>query len=564
MTRRKLGLLLVGVLAVSAVATTAASAQQNDAGFKTAAPAFLDGRNGWTTEAIISVGDTLPGGYLFEAIPDGISIGKINGNGTADILVNHELSLVPFPATRQDPLNSTVSQLRLHQKSAGVLKGEYVIPQSAGYQRFCSNFLVGKEHGFDRELLLTNEEARDIVLRRADSWHQPTVQLSEPGAEQAGVVVAYDIKSGAFKSIYGMGRHNHENAVGIPGYGFPVVLSGDDTFDAPASQLFLYTAASGAAFWNDTGTLYAFKSGDAAINDYGDITEAMPPVGGSFVPVPTSVPVAGGLTANIATGKRSDGAELTSADLGYPSPPSGVPNGPQWVLEHWSNLNNVFQFIRIEDTAYDRTNPRVVYMADTGEPRAVADPATTRLRRASSGTNGPYPNGRIWKLTLGASPTTGATLDILPGANFDALGYANASAVHQPDNVETTAGALYIQEDTGSHNSSNPPVPPAVGPPGYPPFPDATNARIWRYDLATGALTVVAEVNQSVPGAPSLAKGTWESSGIVDASSVFGPGAFLVDVQAHSWDMDAGTGNDAPAVPKRENGQLLLLRAPGT
>ena len=58
------------------------------------------------------MGETLPGGYTFEAIPDGISIGNVNGRGTVDILVNHELSPVPFPATRQDALNSTVSQLR--------------------------------------------------------------------------------------------------------------------------------------------------------------------------------------------------------------------------------------------------------------------------------------------------------------------------------------------------------------------------------------------------------------------------------------------------------------------
>lgn len=160
-------------------------------------------------------------------------------------------------------------------------------------------------------------------------------------------------------------------------------------------------------------------------------------------------------------------------------------------------------------------------------------------------------NGRIFKLTLGSNPLEGATLDILPGTDFDAGGYNNANVVHQPDNLETTGNALFIQEDTGSHNaqSAN--------------FPNATNARIWRYDLNTGGLTVVAEVNQAVPGAPALNRGTWESSGIVDTSSVFGPGTFLVDVQAHSWDMDAGTGNDAPAVPKRENGQLLLLRAPG-
>lgn len=541
--RKLVSTLAVSVTALVAVFATTAAAGDNDSGFKTSAEKMLDGRSGWTTEAILSVGETLPGGYTFEAIPDGISIGNVNGRGTVDILVNHELSPVPFPATRQDALNSTVSQLRLNQHSAGVLKGDYVIPQSAGYQRFCSNFVVGSEHGFDRELLLTNEEARDIVLRQADSWHQPGVQLTETGAEQAGVVVAYDLKSGAFKSLYGLGRHNHENAVAIPGYGYPVVLSGDDTFDAPASQLYLHRSASGADFWDDDGTLHAFVSDTATVNDYGDVTEAMPPVAGHFIEVPTAV----------ATGKLN-GREVTSADFGYPAPPAGIPNGPQWVLETWSNQNNVFQFIRVEDIAYDRRPgmARVVYLADTGEPRAIPDATTGRLRRGPSGTEGSFPNGRIWKLTLGSNPLQGATLDILPGANFDALGYRNPNAVHQPDNVETTSEGLYIQEDTGSHNAQSAS------------FPDATNARVWRYSLANGSLTVVAEVNQAVPGAPALNRGAWESSGIVDVSSIFGPGAFLLDVQAHGWDETLTGGNDAPAVPKREHGQLLLLRAPSS
>jgi hypothetical protein len=55
--------------------------------------------------------------------------------------------------------------------------------------------------------------------------------------------------------------------------------------------------------------------------------------------------------------------------------------------------------------------------------------------------------------------------------------------------------------------------------------------------------------------------GAWESSGIVDVSSVFGEGAFLINVQAHTlWiDSDAGTG----FTYKREGGQLLLLTVPG-
>jgi hypothetical protein len=535
-----LALVAAALLTLAALPATAGDGP----GFHTSQPAMLDGVGGTTVTPIISVGDTV-GGFMFEAIPDGISFGKINGKGTADILVNHELSLVPFPATRQDPSNALVSELRLHQKSAGVLRGRYVIPSSAGYQRFCSNFVVGREHGFERDLLFTNEEARDIVLRQEDSWHQPGVSLSEPGAEQAGVVVAYDVKSGAFRSIYGMGRHNHENSVGVPGYGYPVVLSGDDTFDAPASQLYLYKAATGAALWNDEGKLYAFKSDNPAINDYGDLSTALPSVTGHFIEVPHA----------IATGKIG-GREVTSADFGYPRPtdpdpfPSqptpAMPDGPQWVLEHWSNLNNVFQFIRIEDTAYDRTNGKIMYLADTGEPRAIPDARTTRLRRGPSGTRGPYMNGRLFKLVMNSSdPLGSATLSILPGANYDDLGYNNAAAGHQPDNMETTRNAIFWQEDPGSHNAQ-------------PANPAATNARIWRYDLATGTSTVVAEVDQSM--SPIVNKGTWESSGIMDASEVFGRGAFLVDVQAHQWDMDAGPGNDPPAVPKRERGQLLLIR----
>jgi hypothetical protein len=63
--------------------------------------------------------------------------------------------------------------------------------------------------------------------------------------------------------------------------------------------------------------------------------------------------------------------------------------------------------------------------------------------------------------------------------------------------------------------------------------------------------------------------GAWEASGIVDVSSVFGPGAFLVTIQAHSLWVEKAAGDDNVAPPgpdftyKREGGQLLLLRIPG-
>ena len=48
---------------------------------------------------------------------------------------------------------------------------------------------------------------------------------------------------------------------------------------------------------------------------------------------------------------------------------------PQTALENWSNANNVFQFVRVEDIAYDPDNPRVVYFADTGSTRLKEEPS---------------------------------------------------------------------------------------------------------------------------------------------------------------------------------------------
>jgi hypothetical protein len=523
-------LAFVGVLA--ALGAVPASAGDNDSGFHTSVPAMLTPlAPGSSVEAIISSGDTV-NGYLFESIPDGISF-TTNGRGTADVYVNHELSLVPFPAARADMTNSILDRLRLNQHGAGVLKGDYAIPPSANYQRFCSNFLVGPEQGFERELVLTNEEARDIVLRSGFAWHPPAVSLTEPTAEQAGVVVAYDAKSGAFRTIYGMGRHNHENDVGVPGYGHPVVLSGDDTFDAPASQLYMYSASSGGALWNDEGTLYAFVSDNPAVNDYGDLPAAGS-TSGHFVAVPRM----------IATGKRADGTDITHSDVpGVPAPPPTIPDGPQWVLEYWShNIVHAFQFIRIEDIAYDRNTPNVVYFADTGEPRAIPDGAG-RLQRGGSTTRGAYPNGRIFKLVLDpADPLHVLGLSVLIDA--DVNGYNNPASMHQPDNVETTGHHLYITEDPGGHNQGA-----AIG-----------YAKIWRYTLPAGPLVPVAQVNQSQR--LDLAPGSWESSGIIDASAAFGPGAFLVDIQAHGWEI-ATTPSPFPGLTlMREAGQLLLFRDP--
>jgi len=489
-----------------------AGAGDNDSGFKTSQPAMLTPlAAGASVTPIMNVGETLKSGYLMETIPDGIAL-RTRGEGRVDVYLNHETSLVPFPFTPatgvgfSDFSNAMLSHLTLNQHSAGVLQGEYAIPSEANFQRFCSNFLVGPAQGFERELVFTNEEATDFVNRTGTAWPPG------PGAEQAGVVVAYDVKSGAYRAIYGMGRHNHENSVAVPGYGHPVVLSGDDTFLAPSSQLYMYSAANGQAVWNDQGQLRAFKSNDPNVNDYSDLSGSAS-VSGEFIEVPEN-----------------------------------VANGDQTALENWSNDHGVFQFIRVEDIAYDRNTPNVVYFADTGEPRARAGAGSARMTRASTG-GGPFPNGRIFKMVLNPLDETQVTsLSILvEGDPNGAASAGNVSFIHNPDNVETTGNSLLIQEDPGSQNqyaASN---------------TSGTTARIWLYDLNTHALTVVAKVNQAQDAVAN--QGSWESSGIVDASSAFGPGAFLVSIQAHTIFVQQE--QRGLLTFKREAGQLLVFHLAG-
>jgi len=187
--------------------------------------------------------------------------------------------------------------------------------------------------------------------------------------------------------------------------------------------------------------------------------------------------------------------------------------------------------------------------------RALPDATTGRLRRGPSGTTGPYPNGRIFKIVLDKKdPLEVESLSILSAnTDFDTGGYGNVNVAHQPDNVETTDKALLFTEDPGGHNQYDAPA-----------GPGKTAARVWRYDLKTGALDVVLRVDHSSdPTTPKQKLGNWESTGIVDASKAFGKDMFLINVQAHGWELDVQP-HPPGATSMRENGQLLLVKIPGT
>ena len=512
MRRAKLVIAVATVaLLVSAQAGTAAQ------GFHTKGKLMVkiakDAPPGSRGTALIASGDVFDSDFMFEGIPDGVGWVD-NGDGTVDVYVTHEQSRVPF-LNLADFVDSSISRLTINTRTNLIVDAEVALPPSEGFIRFCSAFMAGAAEGFVSPVFFANEESDDDIAVPAGAIYGPDPFFAPDNTREAGYAVALDVATGEYTEIPGMGRHNHENTVVVPGgWSETVALSGDDTFNAPSSQLYLYKAATPAGLVADTGQLFAFQvtatgpnpsdeidEGDPfnGANDYGDIT-----IGddwqGEFIPVPDDV---------------ADGTLTTEA--------------PQAGLENWSNANNVFQFIRVEDIAYDRNNPRVVYFADTGERRALPSTTTGRLFRAPSGTMGPYPNGRIFRMEFSpADPTVVTSFSIL--LDSDPGGLNNPDVMHQPDNIDTSANSLMVQEDSGQ----------------------APNSRIWRYDFATEEWTVVASVREAA----------WESSGIVDASDAFGDGSWLVTVQAHDVFVDSEVVGTVTF--KREGGQLLLLRLPGS
>ena len=573
---RKILLAVVAVGLAAFVAATAANSRSGP-GFKTAQGPMIDPvAAGVSYEPIISVGDTLGGGYMFESIPDGISFSR-NGNGTVDLYVNHETSTVPFPYTFNrttgtgtgfnDFTNSLVSRLRLHQRSGGVLSGSYAITSDQNFQRFCSNFLATKEHGFDRPLLLTNEEGIDWVNRAGKAW--PTT-IGSPAARQIGAAVAdrraerrgqADLGHGPAQpreqrrdpGLRSSGRplrrrlvrhdsgavaallvHRRRLPCGLERRGRPVGVRRRRSRQLLRLHARLEHQRDGEV-----------RQGSQADRDGTEAGRHRHGGGGRAYPPPP------------ATGWQTD------ARTGAPI------DGPQWILEHWGDTQaqRVFEFVRVEDIAYDRRPgmQNVLYVVDSG--RGTAEPAPPGLPSPQPNRS---TNGRVWKLVLDKNdPTKVTSFSIL--IEGDDAPVKAPNEIHQPDNIESTLGSLLITEDPGSSQQ----FPPGSDVPGAPNFDArATTARIWEHNLATGTKRVVAKVNQSADETPADKDanptrgnlGAWESSGIVDVSSIFGPGAFLVDVQAGTFVIDEEVRQEGPdtLTYQRDGGQLGLLHIPDT
>jgi hypothetical protein len=498
---------------------------------------------GGFTIPLINSGQTFDG-VTFEGIPDGIGVVPVGrGDRYVDLYVAFEQSHVPFDADGTGPNppfadfeDSSVQVARLDLKTLQLHKLDEVLPPSAGFIRFCSAFMAGPDEGFSDYTFFVNEESNDVIRIPAGAPYG-----SDPSTHpyrQAGYAVYLNTKTGVYDEIDIAGRHNHENTIIVPGgWDQTVALSGDDTFSAPSSQIYMNLAASPSEFLAGGGGLYAFRvtgtdAGPLAdrtdrFNDANDYLEIEPgdTWTGEFIPVDPAV-------------ARGDTAEQ-----------------PQAALENWSNANNVFQFVRVEDMAYDPDDPRVIYFTDTGSTRIRESATTGRLVRPSA-SDFPYhdSDGRLFRMVLNEDdPTVVDELSIVAQGRLQLQTRPDptqppvvtvldpGNGMRNPDNLDVSSTSVMVQED-------------------------ASNARIWRWDFGSSWTSVAQVTHPTVPAAG-------ESSGIVDMSDWLGAGWWALDVQSHV-NLPGTPGPFTYSVPitnatieyftRREDGQLLLMYVPGS
>lgn len=460
-------------------------------------------QRGYKIEPLLSVGGKLPlaggdGRFQMVGIPDGLGLQR-QGRG-ASLYLNHEFDFdtVSEPVVGE-PLyrGAFVSKLRLDAKGH-VTSGDVAFDET-----YLEDEFVGPTA---RENNDTPAFARFcsgfLALPSATGFDRP-IYLANEEAEAADT---FDGKGGLSVAIFDgeahalpkLGHMLKENSVVMPHTGDEtVIVSLEDQFVGQDAQLWLYVGhkdegAESVLSRNglDNGKLYTFVSTDAELVDESTFTGGA--ITGDWVEIPNA-------------------EDLTEEEL-----------------EAAADEVGAFSFVRIEDGAFSSTNNDHFFFDTTG--------GSTEFGNIL---------GRLYHLRFDAGDPLGeAKLEIV--INADEVLHQGGDTALSPDNVDVNDRYLMVQED---------PTDPAR----LVLAALERDSSVWRFKLNDGTSVVassgtrVAEVNPPGRDGIPVLPGVWETSGIVDASGIFGDDSWLLDVQAH----DPTT---PPTETTVEDGQLVLMR----
>jgi hypothetical protein len=472
----------------------------------------------YAVKALFSVDDRVPllGGapgqeYRMVGIPDGLGAHP-NGDGTSTLFMNHELG---FTAQSEPVVGGPKNRGAIVSQWILDADGDPVAGKRAYDQIFDENTLLGPAPVVGNEAQMPRQLARfcsGFLAGPADAFDRPIYLTNEEssGAEtfdgKGGQSVA--IFDGELHTLPKLGRFPKENTNVQPRRDIRTVIL--PTEDGPATldnQLYMYVGTKDrsddatvlARNGLDNGKLYVFRSLDPDRNSERTFTSGS--VAGKWVEIP-------------------DAEALTDTQL-----------------EAASDAVGAMTFVRPEDGAFNPNNPDEFFFDTTGSSSG-ADDGVNEL-------------GRLYSLRLNPSdPLKPATLSVV--YNADTVVAAGGDTAISPDNIGVSGRYLMINEDGTTESRL---VMAAKG----------RDGSIWRFDLVKGRVGVDASTATRVaqldpPGRDDVAvgPGVWETSGIIDASAMFGADTWLSDVQAHP----PTTPPVGPTVTV-EDGQLFLLRPTG-
>ena len=461
---------------------------------------------------ILSVGDKVPEtsdpskDFQMIGIPDGLGAEK-NADGTITLYMNHEVVKTALSAaTLPGPLErgTFVSKYTL-AADGGVLSGERAYDTVVDVEKG----LILSAPTTDNTTPAFARFCSGVLAGPAEGFDRP---IFFAGEESSGAAT-FDGKGGleiavidnVLYTLPKLGRLAWENALPHPAKGNEIVIMCmEDGPSTPDSQLYMYVGKKdhhkGAGVLNrnglNNGKLYAFRSKNPATNS--EATFSTGSIVGDWVEIP-----------NVET--------LTDVQL-----------------EAASDAAGAFTFIRTEDGAWSKTSRKDYYFCTTGSSYTApgAQAPANKL-------------GRIYHLGLNpGNVLKDATLTVL--VNADQVIAAGGDTAISPDNLDVSGDYLVVNED-GTGESR--PVMAAKG----------RDGSVWRFPLgdirgATGQR--VAQLNPPGRDGIPVGPGVWETSGVIDATKLFGADSWIMDVQAHGP-------TTAPAPNTVEDGQLVIMAPKG-
>ena len=466
-------------------------------------PYVLPAAPGVETTSLLSVGDTV-GAYRMVGLPDGLGAFD-NGDDTFTLVMNHEIVNPGGVIRAHGGRSAFVSKWTIEKDSMSVLSG---------------TDLMQRVYMWNTAAQASETVSTNFSFTRFCSGDLPAVSaFYNP---QTGL--------GTQARIY---MHGEEG--GATGWQLGSVVTGPEAGNTYALGKFNLTTngsgLTGVGAWEnalanpypqDTTIVIANSDGGTGI-----MTNAVAVYVGKKQKTGSEVEKAGLMNGSLRfVNVVGNPAEIVNATTRA----TNITSGMRFTLSATASTT----FSRPEDGAWDPADPRQFYFVTTDQLDQVTDGVGAQIGRT-----------RMWRLTFDnlAKPFDGGTIDLVIDGRM-----VGTERVNMFDNITINAksGVIVLLEDVGNA---------------------AHNGKVWLYNPATDELTKIAKHDSArfgdigVPATTPFNQDE-ETSGVIDMSSILGPGMYLTSDQAHYLINAANPRGFSNPDELVEGGQLLSLRVP--